>query len=64
MYGAVRVLVFFLGIVVMPCILLITPLYLRHKIFSDVIYAVTESDVLDVKNGISSFFCQVPDLCA
>lgn len=59
MYGTLRVLVFFTGIFVIPCCLLITPLYLRHKIFSDVAYAVTESDVLEIRDGISSLFCQV-----
>ncbi|XP_065218290.1 uncharacterized protein LOC135844027 isoform X2 [Planococcus citri] len=58
MYGAARVVVFILGIVVIPCTLLITPLYIRHKIFNDVIFAVTESDVLEIKEGISSIFCQ------
>lgn len=59
MYGAVRVVVFILGIVIIPCILLITPLYLRHRVFNDVVFAVTESDVLEIKEGISSIFCQV-----
>lgn len=59
MYSAVRVLIFLFGIFIIPSILVIIPLYLRHKTFADVVFAVTESDVREIKDGISTLFCQV-----
>lgn len=59
MYSAVKVLIFLFGIFIIPTILVIIPLYLRHKTFADVIFAVTESDVREMKDGISTLFCEV-----
>ncbi|XP_049822820.1 uncharacterized protein LOC109594278 isoform X2 [Aethina tumida] len=58
MHGVKRVIVFCLMTVIMPTILITTPLYLRHSVFADVIYKVAESDVLPIEDGISSVFCQ------
>lgn len=59
MHGARRVAVFCLLTAVLPTILLIIPLYLRHSVFMDVVYSVAESDVLEIVEGISTIFCQV-----
>lgn len=59
MHGARRVVMFCLLTAVLPTVLLIIPLYLRHSIYADVIYAVAESDVLEILDGISTVFCQV-----
>ncbi|XP_018902517.1 uncharacterized protein [Bemisia tabaci] len=58
MHGARRVAVFCLLTAVLPTILLIIPLYLRHSVFMDVVYSVAESDVLEIVEGISTIFCQ------
>ncbi|KAL3280687.1 hypothetical protein HHI36_003924 [Cryptolaemus montrouzieri] len=58
MHGAKRVVVFCCLTVILPAIFIITPLYLRHNVFSDVIYAVAESDIVAMVDGISSVFCQ------
>ncbi|XP_021927269.1 uncharacterized protein LOC110833473 isoform X2 [Zootermopsis nevadensis] len=58
MHGARRVVMFCLLTAVLPTVLLIIPLYLRHSIYADVIYAVAESDVLEILDGISTVFCQ------
>lgn len=58
MQGARRVITFCIIITVLPVILLLTPLYLRHNRYADVTYSVAESDILEMVNGISSIFCQ------
>lgn len=58
MHGAKRVVAFCCLIAILPAIFIITPLYLKHSTFADVIYAVAESDIVDVVEGISSVFCQ------
>ncbi|XP_067007035.2 uncharacterized protein [Anabrus simplex] len=58
MHGARRVIVFCLLIAVLPTALLIVSLYLRHSVYADVTYAVAESDVLEVLDGMSTVFCQ------
>ncbi|XP_044744029.1 uncharacterized protein LOC123306191 isoform X2 [Chrysoperla carnea] len=58
MHGARRVIAFCCLTAVLPTILIILPLYLRHSIYIDVAYPVAESDVIEVKDGISSIFCQ------
>jgi len=58
MHGARRVIAFCLMTAVLPTILLIIPLYLRHSVYTDVVYAVAESDVVEMGNGISTVFCQ------
>lgn len=59
MHGARRVIIFCLLTAVLPTILLIIPLYLRHNLFADVVYPVAESDILEIGGGISTVFCQV-----
>lgn len=58
MHGVKRVITFCLLIVVLPATLIIIPLYLRHSVFADVVLAVAESDILEIRDGISSIFCQ------
>lgn len=58
MHGARRVIIFCLLTAVLPTILLIIPLYLRHNLFADVVYPVAESDILEIGGGISTVFCQ------
>lgn len=58
MHGVKRVIVFCLLIVILPSILITIPLYLRKILFADVVYEVAESDIIEIKDGISSIFCQ------
>lgn len=59
MHGIRRVIIFCILTTVLPTLLLILPLYLRHVVYADVTYAVTESDILEIKDGVSSIFCSV-----
>lgn len=59
MHGAKRVIVFCCLTAVLPTVILIIPLYLRNKVFMDLHVPVAESDILEVKDGISSIFCEV-----
>lgn len=58
MHGARRVATFCILTAVLPTLLIIIPLYLRHSLFADVIYQVAESDVFEIREGISSIFCE------
>ncbi|XP_014247865.1 uncharacterized protein LOC106665722 isoform X2 [Cimex lectularius] len=58
MQGARRVIFFCIMVVFLPIVLILTPLYLRHNLFSDIKYPVAESDIIEMVNGISSVFCQ------
>lgn len=58
MQGVKRVVVFCILIVILPSALIIIPLYLRRTAFADVIYPVAESDIIEIRDGISSLFCQ------
>ncbi|XP_055901898.1 uncharacterized protein LOC129938392 isoform X2 [Eupeodes corollae] len=58
MHGVKRVIVFCILIVILPTILIIIPLYLRKSVFADVKYPVAESDIIEIRDGISSIFCQ------
>ncbi|KAL9876787.1 uncharacterized protein ACN2A1_013373 isoform 1-T1 [Glossina fuscipes fuscipes] len=58
MHGAKRVLVFCILIVILPASLIIIPLYLRRIVFADVTYPVAESDIIEIRDGISSIFCE------
>ncbi|XP_055849475.1 uncharacterized protein LOC129914315 isoform X2 [Episyrphus balteatus] len=58
MHGVKRVIVFCILIVILPTILIIIPLYLRKSVFADVTYPVAESDIIEIRDGISSIFCQ------
>lgn len=63
MHGIRRVIIFCILTTVLPTLLLILPLYLRHVVYADVTYAVTESDIIEIKDGVSSIFCSVIILC-
>lgn len=58
MHGAKRVMLFCLMTAILPTILIIIPLYLRHVVFADVVYPVAESDILAIQEGVSSVFCK------
>lgn len=57
MHGVKRVALFCIMTTVLPSVLIVTPLYLRHSIFADVTIPVAESDVVAVVEGMSSIFC-------
>lgn len=58
MNGVKRVFAFCCLTAVLPAFLIICPLYLKHRVFKDHIYHVTESDILEIREGISTVFCQ------
>lgn len=57
MHGIQKVLVFCISVAVLPIVFIIIPLYLRHISYADVAYAVTESDIMEINDGISTIFC-------
>ncbi|ALC40035.1 CG31886 [Drosophila busckii] len=57
MHGVKRVIAFCIMIVLLPATLIIMPLHLRKTVFADVIYQVAESDIIEIRDGISSIFC-------
>ncbi|XP_058791676.1 uncharacterized protein LOC131664519 isoform X2 [Phymastichus coffea] len=57
MHGIRRVVTFCLLTMVLPIMLLIVPLYLKHSVFAEIQFAVTESDVVEITDGISPVFC-------
>lgn len=59
MDGVKRLITFFILIAILPSILIMIPLYLRHFFYADVAYAVTESDIIEINDGISTIFCSV-----
>lgn len=40
---------------ILPAVLIILPLHLKHNVFKDVIYSVAESDILEIRDGIYFF---------
>ena len=58
MHGVKRVMAFCCLSAILPALLIICPLYLKHQVFRDHVYNVTESDILEVREGISTIFCQ------
>lgn len=58
MHGFKRICFFCLVTFLLPSILIILPLYLRHQRYADVHYSVAESDILEIRDGISSIFCE------
>lgn len=58
MHGVKRVFAFCCLTAVLPALLIICPLYLKHQVFRDLVYSVAESDILEVRDGISTVFCQ------
>ena len=59
MHGIKRLLIFCTLTTILPILLLVTPLYLRHNFYANVAYAVTDSDILEITDGISTIFCSV-----
>lgn len=57
MHGVKKVVFFCLMVAILPSVLIITPLYLRHYVFANVTYPVAETDVLAIQDGVSSIFC-------
>ncbi|XP_059613104.1 uncharacterized protein LOC132259478 [Phlebotomus argentipes] len=58
MHGIKRVCIFCMLTTLLPAILIILPLYLRHSRFADVSYSLAESDIVEIKEGISTIFCE------
>lgn len=58
MQGVKRVFAFCCLTAVFPALLIICPLYLKHQVFKEIKYTVAESDILEVRDGISTVFCQ------
>lgn len=58
MHGVKRVIAFCCLVAVVPTCLIILPLYLKNIVFKDMAYSVAESDILEVRDGISTIFCQ------
>lgn len=58
MHGFKRIFVFCLVTTLLPALLIILPLWLRHSKYADVHYKVAESDILEIRHGISSVFCE------
>ncbi|XP_039308156.1 uncharacterized protein LOC105208078 isoform X2 [Solenopsis invicta] len=52
-----RLIILCVLIAILPFVLIIAPLYLRHKFYADVAYAVTDSDIIEINDGISTIFC-------
>ncbi|KAL0852516.1 hypothetical protein ABMA27_017035 [Loxostege sticticalis] len=62
MHGIRRVIIFCALIALLPITLLGIPLFLRHNLYADVVYAVTESDILEMSDGVSTIFCSAQTL--
>nr|XP_021184052.2 uncharacterized protein LOC110371921 isoform X1 [Helicoverpa armigera] len=58
MHGSRRVITFCLLTTVLPSILIILPLYLRNIKYADVMYKISDSDVIQIHKGQSSVFCE------
>lgn len=58
MHGVKRVIAFCCLVAVVPTCLIIMPLYLKNIVFKDMAYSVAESDILEVRDGIPTIFCQ------
>lgn len=58
MQGSQRVVMFCLLTTVLPAILIISPLYLRNIRYADVMYKMSDSDVIQIHKGQSSIFCE------
>ncbi|KAM3964605.1 uncharacterized protein ACR2FA_000992 [Aphomia sociella] len=58
MHGSRRVITFCLLTAVLPTILIVLPLYLRNMKYADVMYKISDSDVIQIHKGQSSIFCE------
>ncbi|XP_028162819.1 uncharacterized protein LOC135087760 isoform X2 [Ostrinia nubilalis] len=57
MRGSRRVVTFCILTTIMPTILIVLPLYLRNIKYADVLYKISDSDVIQIHKGQSSIFC-------
>lgn len=58
MHGSRRVIMFCILTTVLPSILIVLPLYLRNIKYADVMYKISDSDVIQIHKGQSSIFCE------
>ncbi|XP_053614305.1 uncharacterized protein LOC128677401 isoform X2 [Plodia interpunctella] len=58
MHGSRRVITFCFLTAVLPTILIVLPLYLRNMKYADVLYRISDSDVIQIHKGQSSIFCE------
>lgn len=58
MHGSRRVVIFCLLTTILPSLLIIIPLYLRNIKYADVMYKISDSDVIQIHKGQSSIFCE------
>ncbi|XP_022821071.1 uncharacterized protein LOC111352694 isoform X1 [Spodoptera litura] len=58
MHGSRRVITFCLLTTILPSILIVLPLYLRNIKYADVMYKISDSDVIQIHKGQSSIFCE------
>ncbi|XP_011552533.3 uncharacterized protein LOC105384069 isoform X1 [Plutella xylostella] len=58
MHGIRRVITFCILTTLLPTILIILPLYLRNTRYADVMYKISDSEVIQIHKGQSSIFCE------
>ncbi|XP_059060522.1 uncharacterized protein LOC131853595 isoform X2 [Achroia grisella] len=58
MHGSRRVITFCILTTILPTILIVLPLYLRNIKYADVMYKISDSDVIQIHKGQSSVFCE------
>lgn len=58
MRGSRRVVIFCLLTTLLPTTLIVIPLYLRNIKYADVMYRISDSDVIQIHKGQSSVFCE------
>ncbi|XP_068621284.1 uncharacterized protein [Battus philenor] len=58
MHGSQRVIMFCLLTTVLPTTLIVSSLYLRNIRYADVMYKISDSDVIQIHKGQSSIFCE------
>lgn len=58
MHGSRRVITFCFLTTILPTMLIVLPLYLRNYKYADVMYKMSDSDVIQIHKGQSSIFCE------
>lgn len=58
MHGSRRVITFCFLTTILPTLLIVLPLYLRNYKYADVMYKISDSDVIQIHKGQSSIFCE------
>ncbi|XP_013168240.1 PREDICTED: uncharacterized protein LOC106118213 isoform X1 [Papilio xuthus] len=58
MHGSQRVIMFCLLTTILPTTLIVSSLYLRNIRYADVMYKISDSDVIQIHKGQSSIFCE------